>query len=555
MRPPVPSRIIHPRTGRPAAYFFEAGSQRWQDTTALSYWNGAVDTRALLSVYTWQRALTSARFLFANVPMLRGACQEQANYAFPLERHYYGTDQDWGEEATDWLKNDYDPNCCLRGQPFDAEAVSRLRLVGSIVDGDIFTILVTDPDSGLPKIQLVRAHRVGDRSTSNGNQLPAGPFRGSRIDNGMVTDSYGRTVGFQILGDKPDQDQFASTTGDPRLPAGLILYRPTYSDQVRGITELIASVNSFDELKRLSEYEMRAQELFAAQGIIEKNETGLADETQDAIMRPSDYNGQPPPPGAMEGTATGLVTETYEAGLIRYFRSNSGSGLEAFRADRPSADAASFEARIVSRAFYGLEWDPNFALMLKEPGGAWARITLTKVNRRLSRVQAAEARVKYRTDLHALSHAVYDLGILREPKDGDIYSWGYRGPARITADSGNDATAKRNDYILGLRSMELHCHEEGRDWLVNRKQREFETVDLLTRARAVLAKFPELGNLQTAAKYIEDRNINLPAPIGGAGMTTDVTGNGTGTETENEAEPAEGGNEEPITQPAPDEDE
>jgi Phage portal protein, lambda family len=533
MRKPIPSTVLAPN-GKPAAYyFFEGGTRRWGDTTPFWYGSGAVDTKNLLPTYTWRGLMTGGRFLFANVPMLRGALNEQANYAFPLERHWQGADEDFGVEAAHWLKNEYDPHCGLRGFPFDAEMISRLRLFGSSVDGDIMTVLATDPDTGAPRQQLVRAHRVGDRNITNGGTLPNGPFRGDRIDNGMISDSYGRNVGFLILGDKPEQDVYVSTRGEPELPAGLVLFRPSYPDQVRGITEFVASLNSFEDLKRLSEYEMRAQELFASQGIIEKNETGFADETQDAIMRPVGS-----PPTDTTGTATGLVTETFEAGLVRYFRSGTGSGLEAFRADRPSSDAANFEARIVARAFYGLEWDPNFALMLKEPGGAWARITLTKINRRLSRIQAAEARIKHRCDLHALAHAIYVLGILPEPSDGDFFSWGYRGPARITADSGNEAASKRNDYILGLRNMEMHCIEEGRDWKNNRIQKHQEAIDLLTRARAILTMFPELVTIQAAAKFVEDTNpTGTPAPAAvGA-----VQGNGASTTTP--AAPPEEGDE------------
>lgn len=506
-RAPIPSKLLGPN-GKPAAYyFFEGGARRWQDTIPLWYWSGARDTNRVLPTYTWKQLMICGRFLFANVPMLRGAVIEQANYAFPLERHYVGEDQEWGEEAGEWLR-EWDKNCTFRGAPFDAEMVSRMRLFGSVVDGDIETVMAADPDSGIPKIQLVRAHRVGDRMNSQGNGLEEGPFKGYQIENGIITNRVGTMLAFCMLGDDSDDDEYVSLTGSPGFPAGVMMFRPTYSDQVRGITELVASINSFDDVKRLNEYEMRAQEAMSSIGIIEKNETGFADETADAILRPT-----PPDPTNTPGTATGLITETYEAGLVRYFRSGTGSGLEAFRGDRPSADAANFEARIVSRAFYGIEWDPNFALMLKEPGGAWARITLTKVNRRLSRIQATEAKVKHRTDIHALSHAIYSLGTLKAPKNGDIFSWGYRGPARITADSGNEATAKRNDYICGLRTMQMHCIEEGRDWRHVRRQNLVEKKGLFADARELLKEVPELGNIQAAAKWLEDHNPNsTPAP-------------------------------------------
>lgn len=502
MRRSIPSRILNP-LGKPAAYyFFEGGARRWTDTIPLWYFSGASDTQTLLQSYTWKQMMSTGRFLFANLPMVRGGLLEQCNWSFPLEPEYVGADQDFGDKACEWLYQ-WDQRCNIRGIPFDAEACSRIRTLGMKVDGDICTIFTEDPDTEYPKIQIVRAHRVGDRVGQNGGILDSGPYKGQQVNNGFIVDRAGRLIAIQVLGQRPEDDDYIEI--DSAHPQ----FQPDYSDQARGISHLVASINSFQDLKRLNEYEMRAQELISSIGLIEKNEMGVADEAQYAITRPTDSD-----PTATGGTAAGLVTETYEGGLIRYFRSGSGSGLESFRGDRPSQDAAAFEARIVRYAFHGIEWDPDFALSLKEPGGAWARVILQKVNRAIYRNQIAEAKVLYWSHVRALARAVYDLKILPPPRDGDIFSWNYKGPPKITADSGNDASAKRQDYILGTTTLSELSLERGKWWMELRAQKSREVRDLITRAKALLEEFPELGDLRTAMKLIEDPSPNQASPSG-----------------------------------------
>jgi hypothetical protein len=251
---------------------------------------------------------------------------------------------------------------------------------------------------------------------------------------------------------------------------------------------------------------MRAQQMFASQGFIEKNPTGSADETADAITRPA--NGVS---GA--GTATGLITQTFEEGMVRYYQSGTGSGLEAFRSDRPSADTQSWEDKIVTQALYGIEWDPNFALAIKEPGGAWARTVLQKINRTIKLNCCVEAEAQCREDIFALSMFI-DMGLLEPPSDGDITSWEYLlGVPLITADSGNDASAKREAYKLGLMNFrDIAADDYGGWWIAKRDQRETEIEDLLTRCRALKVLFPELS-LQEVINLFEQRNPNAQAPV------------------------------------------
>lgn len=482
--------------GRPMAYtnFFQGGNQLRNGDYTPEYAFTPQDTQLTLPIISWRQLMLAGRFLFANVPIVRGCFLEQANYSFPLTAQYAGKDKDWGKLAEAWLYEWKKINN-VRGAPYDQHTNSRIRMLGYKVDGDIATVL-TSTDNDFPQVQHIRAHRIASRG--NDGELQSGPYRGLRQMNGIVKNDRGLTVAYQVLGDNEDEDQWISARDM------FLTFRPDYADEWRGISHLVAGITSFEEIKRLREYEMRAQQIGASLALIEKNETGSPDMNSPSINLPV-----PGTPTA--GTASALTTQTFEKGLIKYFRSNSGSGLEAFRNDRPSADQQAFEDKIVAGALYGSEWDPNFALAIKEPGGAWARITLQKVNRCIGNNVTTEARAQRREDWYAICKAI-KLKQLPQPKDGDTFSWEYHlGIPELTADSGNDRSADREEYKLGATSLRDWQLKSGKWWEETRSQKTIEARDLLDRVRQLKKEFADLNlSTQECLELIEKRNANSP---------------------------------------------
>lgn len=486
-----------------ASNFFEGGSISARQERAWGYYNGVEDWDQLLNVGEWRQLLSASRFLFANVPIVRGALMEQARFSFPLQAHYAGKDKDFGKEAEAWLYHWKQSNN-VRGYPFNAHVNARIRMLARKVDGDIASVFVLRPGE-FPKLQYIRAHRIGDRETPNGGVIKKGTFKGYRVRNGNITDEYGQTVGYRILGDKPADDQ--------DLPASCVFltFNPEYSDQYRGVPELVASVKSFADLKRLRDYEMRAQQICASLTVIEKNATGTADAASDAVLSDSTATA-----AQKAGTASGLVVETFGEGLVRYLKSGDGSGLEAFRGDRPSSDARAWEDKIVTAALYSIGWDPNFALAIKEPGGAWARTILQKINGGIRENVGIESRDQAREDFWAVSWAVKNR-LLPEPKDGDLHSWEYELEALpISADTGNDEAAKREGYKLGTTTLRAIYAGQGKWWMEEREQREVETRDLLERAKRIKSEFPELS-LAECLNLLEQRTPNANSAGGAEG--------------------------------------
>jgi hypothetical protein len=321
-----------------------------------------------------------------------------------------------------------------------------------------------------------------------------------RIATGVVHDAYKRAVAYMLPGTTEADDQWISARG-----MGLT-YRPDYFDQWRGISHLVASIPDFGKVERLRKYEMRAQLVQSLIAITKKTETGYVDEAAGTMDTDTEVS-------TSSTSGPEIATESLEDGLLMYLKANSGEELNLVRPDRPGPDSANFEDKIVTGCFYGIEWDPQFALALKEPGGAWARTILEKIRRAIKNNVAVEAAAEAREDWFAINAAI-EIGELDPPRDGDTWSWEYHlGIPLVTADTGNDEAAKREAYKLGALSLDDWCASMGLWWEEHRQKKEEETIDLLKRAQKIKGMFPEL-KLQECINLLEQRtpNANSAAP-------------------------------------------
>jgi capsid protein len=459
------------------------------------YWeDGTVDHSELMEEDHWRRIITTARYIFCTAPALRGALLEQASLSFPLHAQYTGEDKAWGEEAEEWLA-DWRKTANIRGAPYDAEATSRVRLISRKVDGDVATRFEFDA-TGAPRIRIIESHRIGTRNLDGNRRVKEGPYRGYLCHNGVIHTDAGEPLAYHILGDKKEQDV--------DVPASELhlCYRPCHATQWRGMSELVASLMHFGDMKLLRSFELRSQQIQSMFAISEKNESGEPEPPG------ADFLTEPTAGSTTNPSASGLVYRTYGAGMHAYFKSsNPNAGLELLRPDRPGADSQAFGDRILSEAFYGIEWDPHFALAIREqPSGAWARTIIEKIRRCVANNQRMEAAACSWEAVRAISWAVVN-GVLPEPSDGDVFSWAWQGPPRVTADTGYEEQANREGYKLGSLSLQDWQLRDGKWWQDVRAQRERELDDLLERAARVAARHGV--DLMAAAQLLEQRTPNM----------------------------------------------
>lgn len=474
--------------GNPMSYHWEGGTLSRDRGLPVHFISPmGQDTKVSLSTGTRNDMRNAGRWLFANSPIVRGAFREMASYAFPLIPSYTGKDKAWGDIAESWLKT-WCKNEERRGANYSGVKGSRLRFHARKTDGDFLILLTTDASGRFPRIKHVRGHRI-----HNGKPT-ADEIRTKRLIDGVLVDRDDAPKKYRVqFGDK------ATETRDIPARGAALVFNPDYIDQYRGISELGVSIASFADIKQLREWDMYANKMAAGLVFTEHNEDGEP-------LPQSDF--QEASTGTdTSGTASGQQTQVFEQGMTRFFKSSDrGSKLEQVSFDRPSSESQAFEAKIVRQALYGIGWDPDFALALQAPGGAWARTVIEKVRRQLILEQDIERDTLRRIHTYALGFAIKH-GLLPVPDDAEWFKhWKYTGPMRITADSGNERKATLEEYKSGTRTYRTIAEEQGGHWLDDREQREVEVEDLCERANRLSEKTK--FSPETCLNLLEQRNPN-----------------------------------------------
>jgi len=384
------------------------------------------DTKQLIPTGTHQQLVSAGRWLFGNFAPVRGALLEQCTYSVqPFIPQYVGKDLDWGVQAESWL-NDWHKIMDIQGR-CDFEEFLYLSLLSVKRDGDV-GVMMTSTSGGYPAVQLIPAHRIASRV-----QKP-------NEHNGVVTNKQGRAVAYMVDGERKVSARDMA-----------LCFFPEWSDQGRGITPLSSVTGDLQDVKELREYELNAQKAASSIALVEHNEDGYADDSEAFIEQTIDS-------GNLETTL-----ETLEGGAIRYFRAGSGSKIEVMDRNRPSQNSQAFENVILRSAFQALEWPFDLSLDPTKIGGAVVRLVTAKAQRTVEKNQRLVRKIARRIDGYALAKAM-KLGLLPQPKGGDWYSWHYQGPRKISVDGGRDAGAAREDYKLGLTTLQELYADRGLHW-------------------------------------------------------------------------------------------
>lgn len=411
----------------------------------------ALGRRTLLSIGRW---------IYSNFPMVKGALNEQAEYASStFIAQYGGANQDWGFQAEAWLR-EHDKICDVAGWPYNMRLFRRNLLIAVKRDGDCGVVLVKTP-SGYPLLQVIPAHRIG--SWDYGSIVEGGEYDGSRIIDGVIVNDYGQAVAYRVLGENIwDKSDYTDVSADDMF----LVFRPEYTGQVRGFSALGASLFDWQDIQEKRRFELIAQKMASCYAFTEENEQGEPPPGSDFIIAPATGS-------TTAGTATGLVTEVLDGGTTRYFKSRTGSGLKYVQFDRPSENQQAFEEKILRANFAGIDWSIDFALDPTKIGGASMRVVVEKLNRAIEADQdlLIEPACR-RIDGYRLSRAM-KMGLL--PWDDDWWKFSYQGPARLTADAKYDSEIDLQESARGLITERKACAKRGDFYEETFAQKEAET--------------------------------------------------------------------------------
>lgn len=367
------------------------------------------------------------RHLFENVPYVRGSVLEQATLAIStFIPQFYGEDAKFKELAENWIY-EHDKICDVRGWPYTMRTMLRNLIISILRDGDV-GILFVEGEKGYPMFQVIPAHRIGCHADEC--IAEEGDFKGRKIIDGVIVNDYGRTLGYRVL---TGGDHDYTLYRDIPEKDMVLMFLPEYVDQVRGLSPIGKGAWDQQDIKEFEDAELIAQKNLAAIAVQEWNEDGEPPPGADLS-----HITMPDSTDSTAGTPTGLVTETFDKGTVRYFRSRSGAKLETLEHNRPGANQQNFVQGKVRSSLHGFQWSYDFSLNPKEVGGAPFRVIVEKINITLKSLRAdIVIPFRQRADGWRISKAI-KRGDL--PKNKEWFKWDYQGPADITADKKYDSS-------------------------------------------------------------------------------------------------------------------
>jgi len=400
-----------------------------------------------------EQLLSDSRKLYANLGPAKGAIDAKAMYAVGRSwlPKFEGTDQAWGERARDWLINEWYPIADVGGRDFQTSLY--LASVAVDRDGDVGALL-TQYETDFPAIQLIPSEAVHNPSSDKVDRygfLLTGPFTGLRCVDGVIINPQGRPVAYYVEeeGQMPGGEEMEESREYVTARDMVLLAEPAWINQFRGLPGFAHAILDLKDLRTVQGYEKMASALASSIGLIEYNESGLADTSDPAIA----LSGSP------------LVTQDVAAkefmgGMVRHFKAGSGSKLEAFKNDRPGDAWQKFMDRLLRNAMAGINWPFELAWDISALGGANTRFVISTAMRSVEDRQDLLKPFARRAVGYAIAKAV-KMG--RLPASQDWWRWSFTMPPRLTVDFGRDAAAQRDDYLSGIINLGDICAERGID--------------------------------------------------------------------------------------------
>jgi hypothetical protein len=419
------------------------------------------------------------RWLFWNVPAVRGMAMEQADLAVgTFIPQFFGANKAWGSLAEDWLFN-WHKIGDIAGPPFDYDFLLQSLVMLPFIDGDFGLLLTGTAGTGegagpvdYPMWQIIPGHRIG-RWSAVEETVQGGPYDGYRVIDGVIVNEYGRAMAYRVFGESLDPNEFTDISANDMA----LVFVPLWPGQLRGLSGVATSAFNFQDAAEWDRFEMLAHKVFSSQTIVETNETGDTDAAKALIKTPKTFDD--------DGNKLTLDEQTFGGGTVRYFKAGTGSKLESFMYDRPSTATQEFQERKVRDAFKGTEWDAFFSLDPQSVGGAPMRVIVEKINRTLQKLRRRAAKVCARLDGYAISKAIKNGELTF---DADWWKFEHQGPGDITADAMYDSQVGLQETAQGFSTRKIQAAKRGEYWEELDAQREAEADSDLERAGRLAKK-------------------------------------------------------------------
>jgi len=405
-----------------------------------------VDQKLLVSQQDRMKLLNDCRYVYENVGLVKAAVEEIAIYSVgdSWMPSYWGEDKEWGLEAIKWINSWFEVNNAISMEDY----VYNLWLSSVAIDrdGDILQHLTYAADGKYPMIEFIPGHRIGNHDKQE--VINYGPFRGYKVQDGVIVNDNGRPIGYNILQEKEEDDQ--------QLPIQdcTLLFEAKYAGQLRGYSPIATSLLDVQDYRTIKNYEKQGIAIASSVGLIEENEKGGI-EAGDLQFN---NNANQPNPGDPN-----VYYEYLDGGQIRYFGSNTGASLKQLENNRPGDRTQEFLKNHIIRSIFSaigipmeIVWD------IAGLGSANTRAILAKVERKVTQRQSTLIRAWNQAVRYGVAKAI-KLGYLPS-NASDWYRFTPTYPRRPSIDIGRDVNNNINLYKIGAQTLSGIYGEDGANW-------------------------------------------------------------------------------------------
>jgi len=389
------------------------------------------DARKDLTPATRRELVRRSRYLYKNSGFVRELVSSMAIYSTGdgIRPQAQSSDPAWNQQAEDYFKR-WGASCEVTGR-FSFEECQGLVCRGLDIDGEFF-VIKTRNRLGLPSLQLIETHRIGDDE-----------YAPTSVD-GVTLDAWGAPQSYRLLEDG----------GTREVPAFQVLhvFEPEHASAVRAAPSIQHSINHVIDEMELLALEKHAVKDNADVTRVLKNQAGALEEGTDFEFRDGTAE-----PESEASDPSGL--QQVVGGKLVALKPNES--LESFESKRPSPTFAGFLEHLRRDSALGV-LPFEFAADSSKIGGAGVRLVVAKADRRFSlRQRTLIQRFIRPTWFYVIGDAI-DRGEL-DP----VPNWWRISavrPKRLSVDAGREAQQNRADVEMGLKTISTHYEELGADF-------------------------------------------------------------------------------------------
>lgn len=368
-----------------------------------------------------------SRYLLKNSGFARELVGSMAIYSVGdgLRPQAQSPDPAWNRKAEDVFRR-WSSRCEVTGR-YSFEECQVLICRGMDTDGEFF-VHKTRTREGLPALQLIESHRIGDH--------------GDGTTDGIKLDAYGAPISYRVIEDGGFRDIPA--------PSVIHVFEPESATAVRNAPMIQHSINHIlDEIELLA-LEKHAVKDNADVARVLKTARGELEESGDFAVGDTTPGSESSDPVSLQKIIGGKLVAL-----------KPDESLDSFQSNRPSPTFTGFLTHLRRDSALGVI-PYEFAADSSTITGAGVRLVVAKADRRFSFRQLI---LIQRLMKPVWAYVIADA--IRRGELDPVTDWHRIScvcPKRITVDAGREAQQNRADVDMGLKTISDHYEELGADY-------------------------------------------------------------------------------------------